>query len=128
MRIAIVGSRNIKDYDFVNSCFNKILTDENIEDYEIVSGGADGVDSIAREIAINNKKTITEFFPDWKKYGKSAGFVRNKYIVESADILIAIWDGESKGTKNSINTAMKLNKKIFVFKEDQKINPWTQWK
>jgi hypothetical protein len=54
------------------------------------------------------------FKPDWNKYGKSAGFVRNKLIIENADIVFAFWDGESKGTLISINIAKELNKKLYI--------------
>ena len=39
---------------------------------------------------------------DWDKYGKSAGFIRNKEMVDIADAAIIFWDGDSKGTKDTI--------------------------
>ena len=53
--------------------------------------------------------------PDWKQYNRGAGAVRNREIVDSADFVVAIWDGKSKGTKISIDHAKKINKPVFVW-------------
>ena len=103
--IAIVGSRTISDYKIVKTVLDKIFNPQNIK--QIVSGGAIGVDSLARRYANQNELNLIEFLPEWQKYGKSAGFRRNDDIVYNADCLIAFWDGKSKGTLNSVSTAMK---------------------
>lgn len=56
--------------------------------------------------------------PDWKQYNRGAGAVRNREIVDTADFVVAIWDGKSKGTKISINHAKKVNKPVFVWLVD----------
>ena len=56
------------------------------------------------------------FAAEWDKFGKSAGYKRNVRIVEAADLVIAFWDGESKGTKHTINIAEKMGKKLHVVK------------
>lgn len=82
---------------------------------EIISGTARGVDSIAESIAVT-KGYPTKLFPaDWDKYGKPAGAIRNKQMAEYADVLIAIWDGQSKGTKNMIETMNRLNKPVLLY-------------
>ncbi len=53
---------------------------------------------------------MEQFIADWNKYGKSAGFRRNIDIVDNSDCVIAFWDGNSKGTLNSVTTA--INKGI----------------
>jgi hypothetical protein len=55
------------------------------------------------------------FKPDWDKYGKRAGFIRNELIINEADKIIAFWDGESKGTKLSIDLAIKAGKPIDIY-------------
>jgi hypothetical protein len=52
--------------------------------------------------------------PDWNSYGKSAGFVRNRQIIKAADMVIAFWNGKSRGTENSIQIAKELNKGLVV--------------
>ena len=112
LKIGIVGSRNFNDYKLL-----KETLDEYIEDvFLIVSGGAKGADSLGEQWAKeNNIKTLIHK-PEWKKYGKSAGFVRNELIINDSDIVIAFWDGLSKGTKHSINLAKKQNKKVKIIK------------
>jgi len=81
---------------------------------EIVSGGAKGADTLAEQFAKENNLPVKIFKPDWAKYGRGAGPVRNKQIVEYADKVIAFWDGESKGTKSSIDLAEKSGKLLTV--------------
>ena len=81
---------------------------------EIVSGGAKGVDSLAKEYSERNRLKLTEFFPEYIKYGKAAPIVRNKKIAEYADEALVFWDGSSKGTEFSIKYFEKLGKKARV--------------
>jgi uncharacterized phage-like protein YoqJ len=80
-----------------------------------VSGGARGVDKCAEKVAISIGLQ-TEIYPaDWHKFGKAAGMKRNQQIVEVSDRIVAFWDGQSRGTKNTIDTAKKLGKGVKVF-------------
>lgn len=106
MRIAIIGSRNIEIRNFA-----KYLPGDTTE---IVSGGAKGVDKCAREYAESNNIKITEFLPEYAKYGRTAPLKRNIQIIEYADEVLAFWDGQSKGTKHVIDSCKKLGKKISV--------------
>lgn len=110
MKLAIVGSRTFRDYDLLNSCLKNNVDKITV----IISGGAKGADYLAEKFAKENNIPIKVFLPDWDKYGKSAGFIRNKQIVNEADSVIAFWDGVSKGTTHSIMLAEQLNKKIKV--------------
>ena len=61
---------------------------------------------------------VSVFKPDWEKYGRGAGPVRNKemykYALEDEPMVIAFWDGESKGTKSMIDIATKDGAKVHV--------------
>lgn len=109
MRCIIAGSRTITSYDLdktiKNSCFNPSV---------IISGGARGVDSLGEEWADRNKVPVELFVPDWDTYGKAAGYKRNEKMAENAEALIAIWDGNSKGTKHMIDIATKKGLKVYV--------------
>ena len=104
MRIAVIGSRTLRL--------------ENLSDYlpegttEIVSGGAKGVDADAKQYALENAIALTEFLPDYRRYGRGAPLKRNLQIIEYADMVLAIWDGKSRGTKFVIDQCQK--KKIPV--------------
>ena len=107
MKIAIIGSRNIKVKDL-----EKYLP---ISTCEIVSGGAKGVDSCAAEYAQQKGIKLTVFLPEYKKYGRAAPIKRNNQIIEYADEVVAFWDGISKGTKYVINACKKIGKKVTVY-------------
>ena len=112
MRIAIVGSRNFNNYDLLKSTLlNKFDVSSIVE---IISGGAKGADTLGAKFAKEFSIPLTEFLPDWNLHGKSAGYIRNKDIVNNSDIVVAFWDGVSKGTKHSIDMAIKLNKRCEV--------------
>lgn len=81
---------------------------------EIVSGTAKGVDKLGEGYATKFKIPLAKFPADWRKYGKSAGPIRNAEMAEYAEALIAIWDGESSGTKNMIDTAKKHGLKVYI--------------
>ena len=101
MKIAIVGSRNVTVSDIGRYISNA---------GEIVSGGAVGVDCCAAEYAKKNGIKLTEFLPQYERYGRAAPIVRNKEIVDYSDKIIAFWDGSSKGTLSVIKYAQKTGK------------------
>jgi hypothetical protein len=80
----------------------------------IISGGAKGADSLAKRLAADIETNYIEFLPDWEKDGKAAGFIRNQQIVDASDIVIAFWNGVSKGTEDSINKARIAKKPTFI--------------
>ncbi len=108
MKVAIVGSRTL----YIENL--GIYLPESVD--EIVSGGAKGVDRCAREYTILNNIRLTEFLPNYKRYGRGAApMKRNLQIIEYADVIIAFWDGKSSGTKFVIENAKKMGKHIEVY-------------
>lgn len=114
MSIAIVGSRDFKNFDFLEKTILDNYKIENIT--EIISGGAKGADTLAEQFAIKYSIPMSIFTPDWDLYGKSAGYKRNILIIDMSDEVIAFWDGISKGTKLSIDLANKAKKKLMIVK------------
>ncbi|MDE6596250.1 MAG: hypothetical protein K2K44_09610 [Oscillospiraceae bacterium] len=106
MKTAIIGSRGLTVKNF-----EKYLPPETTE---IISGGAKGIDTCAREYAIAHSIKLTEFLPEYEKYGKSAPLKRNISIIENADFVLAFWDGKSRGTKFVIDKCRELGKEIKV--------------
>lgn len=106
----VAGSRTITDKDIILNA----LIDSKTNPREIVSGLAKGVDSVGLEIAEDHLLKTTTFAADWDTHGKSAGFIRNKEMGDYADVLIAIWDGKSSGTKNMIDYMQRLKKPVHV--------------
>ncbi len=106
MKVAVIGSRSI----IVND-LGAYLPEGTTE---LVSGGARGVDTCAREYASANNIPITEFMPEYNLYGRSAPIRRNFQIIDYADVVIAFWDGKSRGTKMVIDTCQKQGKTVYV--------------
>lgn len=105
MKIAVVGSRNFIDYSLLETTLTKLIESHSGELIGIVSGGARGADTLAEIFARKKGYQLTVFYPEWDKYGSKAGFMRNKLIVDASDVLVAFWDGISRGTKSSIDLA-----------------------
>ena len=101
MRTIVAGGREFNDYALLD------LTLSRMNVTEVVSGTARGADKCGELWAHNNNVPIHRCPARWKKYGKRAGFLRNEYMATQADVLVAFWDGKSKGTKHMIDTAGK---------------------
>jgi len=110
MKVGIVGSREFKNYELFSDAMKQYLSDISW----VVSGGAPGADSLAEKWAKENKKMLTIYPADWLNLGKKAGYVRNTDIVKNSDMIIAFWDGKSKGTKHTIGLAQKMGKECKI--------------
>lgn len=110
MKLAIVGSRSITDFNLDS------YIPENVT--EIVSGGARGVDRLAEKYAKDHNIKFTVFLPDYEGHGRAAPILRDREIIEYADKILAIWDGESKGTRFMINESHRQNKLLQVVHYD----------
>ena len=103
MKLIIAGSRDITDYNILL----KALTYFNLHNKisRVISGTARGIDSLGELYAKNNDIPITRMPANWNKYGKSAGYRRNEEMAKVGDVLLAIWDNNSRGTKHMIKAA-----------------------
>lgn len=110
MKVAVIGSRNLKIDNL-----EKYLPEETTE---IVSGGARGVDTSAKSYALSHNIKLTEFLPEYIRYGKAAALIRNTQIIEYADLVLAFWDGVSHGTKFVIEKCKKKGVPVQVYIAD----------
>ena len=108
MKVAVIGSRGFNDYELV------VKTLSNLHITLLVSGGAKGADTLGEKYANEHDIPTLIFKPDWETHGKAAGMIRNTTIVDNSDIVVAFWDGESSGTKDSITKAEKKGKKVII--------------
>lgn len=109
MRVIIAGSRFITNYDLVVDA----VKESGFNITEVVCGAANGVDSLGERYAKENNIKLSYFYADWKGLGRAAGPKRNEQMGNYGEALIAVWDGESRGTKHMINYAKK--KKLLVY-------------
>jgi hypothetical protein len=111
MRTIIAGSR---DADLTMTRLDEIIKMAGFPVTEVVSGGSGNIDLLGEKWALAHKIPVSRFTAAWQAYGLSAGPRRNRQMAEYADALIAIWDGESKGTFNMIKEATKRDLSVFV--------------
>jgi hypothetical protein len=122
LRVIIAGGRDFNDYNLLERNVNDILKiyDNKIR---IISGTAKGADQLGEKFAKDNHYELSRFPANWDLYGKSAGYRRNaemaKFAVENGNIgiLIAFWNGKSRGTKHMIDLAKRYNLKIIYIIE-----------
>jgi hypothetical protein len=105
----IAGTRTFNDYKLLSEELSKL----NIT--EIISGGARGADYLAEVYAKENNIPIKVFPAQWEKFGKKAGYIRNKEMWDyGIDLCVLFWDGHSKGTKHNIDLSKIYNKKVII--------------
>ena len=118
MKVIIAGSRSLNNE--TTYLIDKAVPSQiNQEITEVVSGNAQGIDQLGALWAKINKIPVTLFLAEWDVYGKRAGFLRNEQMAEYGDVLLAIWDGKSKGTKHMIDIMVKKGKPVYVYRTDE---------
>ena len=110
MKLLIVGSRSIKTFDLSEY----VSSDIDV----IISGGADGIDSVAEEYADKKKLSKIIIRPRYDLYGRAAPIKRNEIMVDMADEMLVIWDGVSRGTKYTADYAKTKNKPVRIVRTD----------
>ena len=115
MKVAIVGSRGL----FVEDFTPYLPADTT----EIVSGGAKGIDGCAAAYAKANGLALTEFKPDYARFGKGAPLKRNLTIVDYADFVLIFWDGESRGSRFVMDACERSGKPRRVVRMEKSESP-----
>lgn len=110
MKVIIAGLRTFQDYEVMK----KTIEESCFKITEVVCGCALGADSLGEHWAIKNKIPVSRFPAEWNKYGRKAGPIRNQEMAEYGDALIAIWDGESRGTGDMVRRMKNVNKDVHI--------------
>lgn len=124
----IVGSRGYTDYAEFKAKCDALLA--NKTDIEIVSGGASGTDALAERYARELGYSLQIFPAEWSRYGKRAGYVRNREMHAYNSTfpergVIAFWDGQSKGTAHSFALAKEFDNPIRIIRIDPRHGIYT---
>lgn len=118
VRVIIAGGRDFTDYHKLKTYMNCLLQLLDKSQVEIVSGGAKGADSLGERYAREFGYKLKRFPADWNKYGKAAGPIRNKemalYAAEVKGVLVAFWDGSSRGTYDMITRAEEYGLEVYI--------------
>ena len=106
MKLLIVGSRSIKDFDLSPYVPAEVDT--------VISGGAGGVDSLAEKYADDRRISKYIIRPRYDLYGRAAPIKRNEEMVDMADMVLVVWDGVSRGSKHTADYAQKRGKHLIL--------------
>lgn len=112
MKVLVCGGREYKNLNRVHQELDLIRETHKIT--QIISGGARGADNLA-ELYAKNKNIPCRIFPaNWDKYGKKAGYIRNKQMVDEGkpDFVVAFPGGT--GTQMMISIAESADIPVHV--------------
>jgi hypothetical protein len=118
MRVVIAGSRVLdeKETYFLRQLEKLVARFEKEHGTitQVVSGTARGPDLLGEQWATQNGVHIMRFAPNWKKFGKVAGHMRNVEMGHYADGAIIMWDGKSSGAKHMRDVMINLDKPFIL--------------
>jgi hypothetical protein len=109
MKTIIAGGRDITDYQLVVDA----IAASGFNITEVVSGKAQGVDSLGERYAKERTIPVIECPAQWDRFGKMAGPFRNRQMAQQAEALVLVWDGRSKGSRNMLKQAQEFGLKIY---------------
>ena len=115
MRLIIAGSREFNDYSYLERKLDELLYGFDYEEITVISGACKGVDILGEKYALENSLPVIKFYPDWDKYGKSAGFRRNREMAHNATHCVVFQVNNSKGSQLMIDLAKQYNLELTVF-------------
>jgi hypothetical protein len=116
MKLIIAGSRTITSMPHLEEGLRHMASRfPALVPSEVVCGMARGADSLGRMWAEARGIPVSLWPADWNANGRRAGFMRNTQMAQYADILLALWDGQSKGTGHMISEMARLGKPTFVW-------------
>ena len=111
MRVAIVGSRRFSEPGRVSDYVNSLPARASV-----ITGSASGVDAAATKAARAKGipiQVIPASFDEAADASKSAA--RNQRLIDACDVMVAFWDGSSKGTRATVERALYAGKEVHVF-------------
>ena len=116
MRIIVCGSRHWTNVERVRQVLAALPLDT-----VIVHGACQGADTIADTVAKGLGMETEPHPADWGLYGKAAGPIRNKQMLDAGTgMVIAFHNGlmQSKGTKNMVKLARDANVHVKYVTDD----------
>jgi hypothetical protein len=111
VKVAIVGSRHFPEMERVRDYVMALPAGTTV-----VTGGASGVDAAAGDAARERSLGLLQLRPRFEETtDPGASGRRNQELVDAADILVAFWDGQSSGTRRTVDRAIESGREVHVF-------------
>ena len=117
-RVIVAGGRDFDDYEYISQQLDELFWNSSNFDsrqIKIISGMADGADTLTIRYADEHRLTKILFPANWKCHHRFAGFLRNEDMLSIATHLVAFWDGKSSGTKHMIEIAQAKGIPVWIF-------------
>ena len=117
-RVIVAGGRDIDNYEYMSQQLDELFWNSSFFDsrqIKIISGMAEGADTLAVRYADEHRLTKILFPANWKSHRRFAGFLRNEEMLSIATHLVAVWDGKSSGAKHMIEIAQAKGIPVWVF-------------
>ena len=111
-KIIIAGTRTFTNYKLMSSTLRTIF--KRYKNIKIISGHARGADKLGEVYAWKHQIPLQIFPADWNKYGRRAGSIRNEKMAQVGSVLVAFWDGTSRGTLDMITVALEYDLMVYV--------------
>ena len=115
MKVLVCGSRNWTNAGAVQRELIKLPPDT-----EIIHGGARGADRLAGIAAAKLGLAVKVFWANWEEYGKAAGIIRNKQMIDENPDLVIVFTKDlatSRGTADTVRRARGKQIETRVFNE-----------
>ena len=117
LKVIIAGGRDFTNVNVMAETLNNLQDVDHVIEIEkltLICGMARGADLTAYKLFKEAGLPVEEYPANWDQHGKQAGYIRNTQMADVADMLIAFWDGKSRGTAHMISTMEKQHKPVFV--------------
>ena len=118
-KVIVAGGRDFDNYEFLKEKLDETfesLGDLDAHPIEIISGMADGADTLGIKYAKEHKLTMVLYPANWKKYPRMGGILRNMNMLVTATHLVAFWDGKSHVPKHMIEIAKEKGIPVWIYK------------
>jgi hypothetical protein len=89
-------------------------------DVTIIAGGARGADSLAADWAAVNNTNYKEYPAQWEKYGRRAGYLRNKQMLDEGKPELVIAFPGGVGTRMMVQLAKTAGVEVIEVLPPQK--------
>jgi hypothetical protein len=120
--ILVCGGRNYSDYRTVKSTLDSYISSlHRLQDHKIdvaiLTGGARGADSLAKQYALNNNLIYIEMPANWDKLAKGAGPLRNQSMLDFVDVNFVIAFPGGTGTADMVKRAQDAKIGTLIVEE-----------
>ena len=114
-KVVIAGGRDFNDFPKLCNVMDKLLERQiKVNKVTIISGGARDADTLGERYARLRSFGVIKVKADWDKYGKSAGFIRNKEMLVLTGGVVCFWNGKSIGTKHMVDITNHSHKRLII--------------